>query len=63
MNLLLHVRVQILTLALGLWSFLSTLWRAYIRGAYIRGKLIFGGHFTLVYEYQDLQIHCYISLL
>ena len=25
--------------------------------------LIFEGHFVLVSEYQDLKIHCYISLL
>ena len=27
------------------------------------GGLILGGHFVLVSEYQDLKIHCYISLL
>ena len=29
-------------------------------GAYIRGGLIFGGHFVLVSEYQDLKNHCFI---
>ena len=32
------------------------------RGLYLWG-LIFGVHFVLVSEYQDLKIHCYISLL
>ena len=27
-------------------------------GGYIRGGLIFGGHFVLVSEYQELKIHC-----
>ena len=36
---------------------------AYIRGGLISRGLIFGGHFVLVSEYQDLNIHCYISLL
>jgi hypothetical protein len=31
-----------------------------IRGASIRGGLIFGGHFVLVSEYQDLKSHCLI---
>ena len=35
----------------------------YSGGAYIRGGVIFGGHFVLVSEYQELKIHCYISLL
>ena len=36
------------------------------RGAYIRGEAIFGGdegHFVLVSEYQDFEIHCYVSVL
>ena len=37
--------------------------RLYSGGAYIQGGLIFGGHFVLVSEYQDLKIHCNISLL
>ena len=36
---------------------------AYIRGGLYSGGLIFGGHFVLVSEYQDLEIHRYISLL
>ena len=32
-------------------------------GGLYSGGLIFGGHFVLVPEYQDLKIHCYISLL
>ena len=32
----------------------------YSGGAYIRGGLIFGGHFVLVSEYQDLKNHCFI---
>ena len=34
----------------------------YSGGLYLGGP-IFGGHFVLVSEYQDLKIHCYISLL
>ena len=34
-----------------------------IRGELIFGGLIFGGNFVFVSEYQDLKIHCYISLL
>ena len=34
----------------------------YSGGLYSWG-LIFGGHFMLVSEYQDLKIHCYVSLL
>ena len=33
---------------------------AYIRGGLYSGKLIFGGHFVLVSEYQDLKNHCFI---
>ena len=32
-------------------------------GGLYSGGLIFGGHFVLVAEYQDLKIHCYMSLL
>ena len=35
----------------------------YIRGACIRGGLIFEGNFVLVSEFQDFIILCYISLL
>ena len=35
----------------------------YSAGLIFRGRLIVGGHFVLVSEYQDLEIHCYISLL
>ena len=35
----------------------------FLEGLYSGGGLIFGGHFVLVSEYQDLKIHCYISLL
>ena len=45
--------------ALGLQRFVSTFWGVYIRG----GGLIFGGHFVLVSEYQDLKNHCFIQLL
>ena len=31
-------------------------------GGHIFGGLVFGGHFVLVSEYEDLKIHCYISL-
>ena len=34
----------------------------YILRAHIWGGLILGGHFVLVSKYQDLKIHCYISL-
>ena len=32
-------------------------------GGLYSGGLIFGGHFVLVGEYQDLKNHCFISLL
>ena len=42
--------------------------RKHFLGGYIRGGLtynrgLFGGHFVLVSEYQDLKIHCYILQL
>ena len=36
--------------------------RKHILGGLYSGGLIFGGHFVLVFEYQDLIINCYISL-
>ena len=37
--------------------------RKHILGGLYSGGLIFGGHFVLVSEYQDLKSHCYISIL
>ena len=37
--------------------------RKHFLGDLYSGGLIFGGHFVLVSEYQDLKIHCYISIL
>ena len=35
----------------------------FLGGLYLGGGLIFGGHFVLVSEYQDLKIHRYLLLL
>ena len=34
----------------------------FLGGLYSGGVLIFGGHSVLVFEYEDLKIHCYTSL-
>ena len=47
----------------GLIEVRKHIWGAYIRGAYIRRGIIFGGHFVLVSEYQDFKIHCCALIL
>ena len=47
----------------GLIEVRKHFWGGLYSGGLIFGRLIFGGHFVLVYEYQDLKIHCYTSLI